>query len=262
MSLFEAFVADFWDGGAISLPLSKPRQVLLSHQSGSLGLVLLLEGIFYSPLNLYWVFDTIYQYLVLHGFPGKLGTDSVLIFDVDKETALVKDNVFNLSPGAELFVDKSNDVLGGVFSGNGLPSRRISVEVTVIKLDATHTKDLAIFRKRAYARAVFFECRMAATAEDVLHVVGLCRRYVFHLRDAMVEAAVDTFSAAAASEVDAEGGLASLFEPIGLREASVDLWAAAVERRNPHLAGLFVLQELVIPDVVITVAFLISTFLD
>jgi hypothetical protein len=102
---------------------------------------------------------------------------------------------------------------------------------------------------------------MATSTEDIAQVVSFCARYVLKLRHSVIEAAADSFSAATSCKVHAKGPLTFLFKAVCFREASVNFRFASVEGHYPHLPSLFILQELVVPNVVVAIAFFVCAFL-
>jgi hypothetical protein len=103
---------------------------------------------------------------------------------------------------------------------------------------------------------------MSAPTKHILEVVSFGRRNVFNLWHPVVEATIHSFRAATSRKVATERSLSSLLELVSLGKTSVELWMTSVERCNPQLASLFVLEELVIPDVVVAIALFVRTFLD
>ena len=76
----------------------------------------------------------------------------------------------------------------------------------------------------------------------------------------MVKSAVHSFSAAASGKVNTEICGSFLFKLISLRASSINLRFASIKRRSFFNSLVSISQILVIPDIVIVIAFNVSSF--
>ena len=99
---------------------------------------------------------------------------------------------------------------------------------------------------------------VSCSAEDISEVVFLSLVNVFLLRDPMVIFAIDAFSARASSEIHAEVSAVLLLKVISFRIPSVDFRLQLRERRSSFDFDIAISQVLVVPNVVVIVAFFVG----
>ena len=99
---------------------------------------------------------------------------------------------------------------------------------------------------------------VSRSAEDISEVVFLSLVNVFLLRDPMVIFAIDAFGTRASCEVHAEVSAVLLLKVICFCISSVDLWLQLRERRSSFDFDIAVSQVLIVPDVVVVIAFFVG----
>ena len=99
---------------------------------------------------------------------------------------------------------------------------------------------------------------VSGSAEDISEVVFLGLVDVFLLRDSMVIFAIDAFSARASCEIHAEVSAVLLLKVICFCISSVDLRLQLREGRSSLDFDVAISQVLVVPDVVVVVAFFVG----
>ena len=71
-----------------------------------------IKGALEGPLDADGIGDTLDQYLIVHGFPGEFGVVAVLELEEGDEAPLVKVDVVEGAPRAEVLVQEPHYVLG------------------------------------------------------------------------------------------------------------------------------------------------------